>query len=161
MAIELNTRTKILAGVVVLAAAGAATWYFYGDEFFKEPPPAAKVAAKAPAKPAADAAKPTAEAPKPAAAKPVAAKPIPTNPDKLVAEIIEISGVKAQIQIFGREVGRNASEASQSGRQKMSDADVKAIYEISGRIFEPEKITAEVAAALKAAYDASRMTRFL
>lgn len=184
MAIELNNRTKILAGIVVLAAAGAGAWFFYFQDAAPPPRPAAPAAAKAAPKPAADAAKsapadaakpvaaakPAADAPhwadaaKPGAAAPApkpGAKPIPTNPDKLIAEVIETSGAKAQIQIFAREVGRIANQASQSGQQKTSDADAKAIYEIAGRIFEPEKITAEVAASLKTAYDADRMTRLL
>lgn len=169
MAFELNNRTKIIAGVAVLALAGAgAGWYFFLQDTAPAPratapaKPAAKPVAQA-AKGAADASKAAAPAAKPApvaAAKP-AAKPIPTNPDQLVAEIIETSGVKAQIQIFAREVGRNASQASQSEGQKMSDADAKAIYEIAGRNFEPEKMTAEVATSLKTAYDAVRMARLL
>lgn len=182
MAFEINNRTKIMAGVAVLILAGAgAGWFFFLQD--EAPPPRAAAPGKAAAKPAAEAAKGAPDAPKPAAAAPAAplsapaadaaksaaaapaakpaAKPIPTNPDQLIAEIIETSGAKAQIQIFAREVGRNAGEASQSGQQKTSDADAKAIYEIAGRIFEPEKMTAEVAANLKAAYDTDRMTRLL
>ena len=173
MAIELNTRTKILAGVVVLAAAGAAAWFFYLQVLLEEPPPPAKVAAAPAAKPAVDAAKGAADAPKaaeapkpaadakPAAAKPAAAKPIPTDPDKLIAEIIEVSGVKVAIQAFGREVSRSAIAASQSGQQKMGDAEMKEIVEIAGRNFEADKMTAELVANLKTAYNAERMTRFL
>ena len=167
MAFELNNRTKIMAGVAVLVLAGAgAGWFFFLQD--EAPPPRAAAPAKPAAKPAAEAVKgapvaaKSAEAAAPAAgaAKP-AAKPIPTNPDQLIAEVIETSGAKAQIQIFAREVARSANEASLSEKQKLSDADVKAIYEIAGRIFEPEKITAEVAAGLKAGYDADKMTRFL
>ena len=92
MAIELNNRTKIMAGVVLLVAAGAGAWFFFLDDFLNEPPPkpAATAAKGAPAdaqkqggaaKPAADAAKST--APKPGA------KPIPENPDRLIAEVLE------------------------------------------------------------------------
>src|SRR5258706_13740721 len=205
MAIELSSRTKILAGVVVLAAAGGgAAWFFLDDIMAMIDPPPAKVAsapAKAamsapkaadPAKAAADAAKgdapkataeaPKGDAPKSAdakaaeapkvadAAKPAAApvadaktpkKPIPSDPDKLIAEIIEISGVKSQIQNFGREVGRSANEANQSGTAKATAEEAKILYEITARIFEPQKMTAEIHATLKAAYDADRMTRFL
>ena len=167
MAFELNNRTKVIAGVAVLALAGAgAGWYFFLQDTAPAPratapaKPAAKPAAQA-AKGAADASKAAAPAAAPAAAAKPAAKPIPTNPDQLVAEIIDTSGVKAQIQAFAREVGRNASQASQSGGQKTSDADAKAIYEIAGRIFEPEKMTAEVATNLKTSYDAVRMARLL
>lgn len=168
MAFEFDRRAKILMGVVVLAAVGAGTWFFFLDEFLNPPPPA-KVAAKAPAKPAAaakaapDAAKPAAAAPKPAAeaAKPATAKPIPTGPDRLIAEIIEISGLKAHIQSFGREVGRSATAASQSGQAQVSAEEMKAVHEIAARLFEADKMTAEIASNLKTAYDADRMTRFL
>jgi hypothetical protein len=126
-------------------------------------------AAKAPV---ADAAK-AAEAPKGAeGAKPAAApvadakgaakpKPIPTDPDKLIAEVIEVSGLKAQIQNFGREIGRNANAANQSGQQKVSDADARALHEVTARLFEPQTMTAEIHASLKAVFDPDRMTRFL
>jgi len=188
MAIEITGRTKVLAGVVVLVGAlGGAAWFFFDDIMAMidpPPPPPAKVAkapAKAePGKAAADAAKPGDAAKAPAgdaakageAAKPAAApaadakgaakpKPIPTDPDKLIAEVIEVSGLKAQIQNFGLEIGRNASAANQSGQQKGSDADAKALYEVTARIFEPQAMTAEVHASLKAVFDADRMTRFL
>lgn len=186
MALEISGRTKILAGVVVLVAAGGgAGWFFYDDIMAMIDPPPAKVAsapAKAapkgdagkpaadPAKAVADAAK-AAEAPKgaePAKAAPVAdakgatkPRPIPSDPDKLIAEVIETSGLKAQIQNFGGEVGRSASAANQSGQQKVSDADARALYEITARIFEPQAMTAEIHATLKAGFDADRMTRFL
>jgi cytoskeletal protein RodZ len=137
MAIELNKRTKILAGVVVLAAAGAAAWFFYLQDLLDEPAPvkvvvttpatSAPKSATSTAKPAADAAKPEppkagaavpaleapkqAEAPKPAAAAPEAktdgkpaakpaVKPIPTEPEPLIAAVIEASGIKSQFQSF-------------------------------------------------------------
>jgi hypothetical protein len=169
MAFELNNRTKIIAGVVVLALAGAgAGWYFFLQD--TAPAPRATTPAKPATKPAAQAAKGPADAPKagapaakpaPAAVAKPAAKPIPTNPDQLVAQIIETSGAKAQIRNFAREVGRSAGQASQSDGQEMSEADAKAIYEIAGRTFEPEKMTAEVATSLKTAYDAVRMGRLL
>mgnify|MGYP001571701008 CR=1 FL=1 len=170
MAIEISNRTKIIAGVglLVAVAAAAGVWFFLFEE---EPPSAVKVAAKPPAKPAADAAKGAPDAPKPAAeaakaaaapAKPAAAKPIPTDPGKLIAEIIDVSGVKAQMQNFIRGVATSAVAASQSKQQQAaSDVDSKAIVEISGRIFEAEKMTAEVATSLKTAFNAERMTRFL
>lgn len=172
MALEFDRRAKILVGVVVLAAAGAGAWFFFLDEFLNPPPPA-KVAAKAPAKPAAAAkaapaaAKPAAAAPKPAAeaakpaAKPAAAKPIPTDPDRLVAEIIETSSLKAQIQSFGREVGRSATAASQSGQGQVSAEEMRTVHEIAARLFEADKMTAEIASSLKTAYDFDRMGRFL
>jgi hypothetical protein len=67
MAIELNNRTKILAGVVVLAAAGAGAWFFLLQD--DAPPPRTVVtsAAKAAPKAAEDAGK-VSEAPKSAEA---------------------------------------------------------------------------------------------
>lgn len=165
MAIELNNRTKILAGVVVLAAIGAAAWFFFLEDFLSEPPPkaAAKAAptatASAPAEAPkqADAAKPAADAPKQAdaakAAPPaIGAKPIPTNPDRLIAEIINTSGIKAHLQNYSR---------STAMRQKASGVDGRAISEISARTYDAGTMTAEMAANLKTSFDADRMTRFL
>lgn len=194
MAIELNNRTKLLAGVVVLAAAGAGAWFFFLDDFLNAPPPAAVVAKAAP-KPAADAAKsapaaapktadaakPAAEAPtqadtaKPAAdaAKPAAvakaaaapkpgAEPIPTNPDQLIAEVIETSGLKAYFQTFGREAMLKAGAGNEAQKQGMNPADFRAVVEIVDRVFAPAKMTAELAANLKGSnFDAERMARFL
>lgn len=185
MAIELSGRTKVIAGVaVVVVAVGGAGFFFFDDimQMIDPPPPPKKVAA-APAKAAADApkapaeaaktadaakaavasGKPAAEAPKAVAdAKAAAAKkPIPSNPDQLIAEVIETSAVKSQIQNFGREVGRSANEANQTGSRKLSADEAKALYEATARIFEPQKMTAEIQATLKAAYDADKMTRFL
>lgn len=180
MAFQFDKRAKILVGVVVVVGVAAGAWFFFLDDFLNAPPP--KTVVKAAAKPAAvaakgapEAAKPAAEAPKaaaeapkpaaqaaaPAAAKPEAAKPVPTNPDKLIAEIIEISGVKGAIQNFGREVARSASEASQADKQKMGNADVRAIFDVVARTFEPQQMAAEVTAKLKAGFDQERMTRFL
>jgi hypothetical protein len=170
MAIEISNRTKIIAGVglLVAVAAAAGAWFFLFEE---EPPaPAVKVAAKPPAKPAADTAKSAPDAPKPAAeaakaaaapAKPAAAKPIPTDPDKLIAEIIDISRVMAGLQNVGRDMAALAIAVSKLKEQAAGELDSKAIFEISGRIFEAEKMTAEVATSLKAAFNAERMTRFL
>ena len=182
MAIELNTRTKIMLGVVVLAAAGA--WFFYLQDLLDEPPPA-KVAATTPAKsapqaepakadaPKADApktdaakadagktepAKPTAEAPKAAEPAKAAAKPIPTNPDQLIAEVIEVSGIKTQFQAFGRDAVLSAT-ASAGGRA--DSEEFRAMTAMLERIFEPGKMTAELAANLKSSLDAERMARYL
>ena len=159
MAIELNNRTKILAGVVALVAVGAAAWFFFLEDFLAEPPPQAAAAKSAPADASkqAAAARPAADAPKQAdaakAAPPAAgAKPIPTNPDRLIAEIIDTSGMKAQLQNYSR---------STAMRQKASDADSSAIAEISARTYNAEAMSAEIAASLKASFDADRMTRFL
>ena len=169
MAIELNNRTKVLAGVVVLAGAGAAAWFLFLEDFLSEPPP--KPAASAPAKPAAPAPAAKADAPKAgaattesvkpapagaAAAKP-SAKPIPANPDQLIAEVIEASGIRAQYQAIAREVILNPG----SGGESPTAADVRAITESIDRVFEPGKMTAELAANLKKDLDLERMGRFL
>lgn len=176
----MDNRTKIIAGVVVVlvAAVGGAGFYFYDDimDMVSPPPPkaasaATKGAASAPkaaadaaktadaGKAAADAPKAAADAPKATAA--AAKKPIPTDPDKLIAEIIETSSLQAQIQNFGNEVGRSATDANQSGSRKLGADEQKALFDATARIFEPQKMTAEVHASLKAAFDADRMTRFL
>ena len=176
MAIELNKRTKIMAGAVVLALAGAGAWFFYFQD--ATPPPRA-AAPKPAAKPAADASK-QAEAPKPApadavqaaaspspapaAATPAAAKPIPKDPDQLIAEVVETSGLRAQFQTFGRETMLKATLNVQSQKQQAANPeDLKAVTEIAARVFEPGKMTAELVASIKAAgkFDAERMARFL
>jgi hypothetical protein len=176
----MDTRTKIIAAVAVLVVAGAggAGFFFYDDITAMIEPPPAKVASAPKAAPgapkaaadaakaagdaakAADASKPAADAAKPAAAA-APKKPIPTDPDKLIAELIEASGLKAEIQNFGQQVGLAANEANKSRKRKLSDAEVKAIYDAGTRIFEPQQITAEVTAYLKASFDADRMTRFV
>jgi len=199
MAIELNKRTKILAGVVVLAAAGAAAWFFYLQDLLNEPAPAkvtvatpatsaAKSAASA-AKPAADAAKPEApkagaavpaleapkqaEAPKPSAAaapeakadgKPAAkpaAKPIPTEPEPLIAAVIEASGIKSQFQSFSRETLLKAGSSEQAKRQAADPEQSKAVNAMLDRAFEPGKMNAELTASLKSNLNLERMARFL
>jgi len=161
MAIELNNRTKILAGVVVLLAAGAAAWVFFLQDFLSEPPPAPKAAVPAPAKQAADATPKAAEAAKAgtAAAKP-APKPAPGSPEKLVAEVIDASGIKTQFQAYSRDVLTRAV-LGEARRMNPDPADVKALSEMVDRAFEPGNLAAELAASLKTGLDAERMERFL
>src|SRR5258706_1842458 len=169
MAIELSNRTKILAGVVVLAVVGAGAWVFFLEDFLSEPPPkaaakaapAATASAPAEAPKQGDAAKPAADVPKPAAiaaAPAPGAKPIPTNPDKLIAEVIETSGVAGYFPVFAREALIRAGV----GDPATNPAAYAAAVEIVGKAFEPAKLSAEVAANLKASgFDAERMARFL
>lgn len=175
MAIELNNRTKILAGVVVLAAAGAGAWLFYFQEDAPPPRPAAPAAAKAAPKPAADAAKsapadaakPAADAPKQAdvakaaAAPKPGAKPIPTNPDQLIAEVIETSGMKTYFQSFAREAMLKSSTSGEAQQQVADPADFAAATAVVERVFVPGAVAAEVAAKLKGNIDLERMARFL
>lgn len=161
MAIELNTRTKIVAGVVALAAIGAGVWFFFLDDFLNQPPPkpvAAKSApADAPKQAVAEAPKQAAEAPKQAAgaAPKAAAKPIPGNPDRLIAEVLENSGIKTRFQPFALEVVLQAEggEAPTAGGP--------AVTEAFARIYEPGRINDELAANLKKNLDVERMGRFL
>ena len=183
MAIEINRRTKILGGVVVLAAAGAAAWFFYLQDLLDEPPPPVKVAAapakaapkaeapkadgkaeaaKAePGKPAATAAASPAKPAVTAAASPAkpAAKPIPTDPDKLVAEIIETSGIKTQFQSFSRETMLRAGQSEQAKRT--DPAEHKQVMDMIERAFEPGRMSSQLALNLKAGFNAERMARFL
>ncbi len=161
MAIELDNRTKILAGVVVLAAVGAGAWFFFLEDFLREPPPKPAAAKSAPAgaPKQADAAKPAADAPKQApddakqvtaaTAPPPGAKPIPTNLDKLIAEVIETSGVNAYYRTLGREVMLRAGGGNEARKQRTKPADYQATVEIVNRVFEPAAMTAEIAANLK------------
>ena len=170
MAIEMNTRTKILAGVVVLAAAGAGAWFFLFQD--AAPPPRPAVVAKPAATPPADAPRAAADAPKAAAdapkqadaAKPAAApapgaKPIPTNPDQLIAQVIDSSGLKTYYQAFAREVMLRAMLPAQ---QSPTPAEFTAVNEAVARAFEPGAMSAEIAAKIKdGGFDAERMARFL
>lgn len=166
MAIELNKRTKILAGVVALAAVGAAAWFFFLEEFLSEPPPkpvAVKKSAPAEAPKQAAAAKPAADAPKqagagatPAAASP-GAKPIPENPDRLTAEVMQNSGIRAQFLPYAREVVLQAD----LGSEPSGPAEIRAIAEVMERVYEPAKMNEELAANLKSNLDVERMGRFL
>jgi len=144
MAIELNNRTKILAGVVALAAVGAGAWFFFLDDFLNAPPP--KPAAKASvtasaAKPAAG--QPAAEAPKQAAAAPKpGAKPIPTDPDKLIAEVIETSGVKVYLESLGRQAALSSGTAGQAQKAGASAPEARELIDLAGRVFERGKLSA-------------------
>ncbi len=159
MAIELNNRTKIMAGVVVLAAVGAGAWFFFLDDFLNEPPPKPAAANSAPADASkqAEAAKPAADAPKQAAAAKAGAKPIPENPDRLTTEVIENSGIKMQFLPFAREFVLQAD----MGGEALSAAEIGAVVEMMGRVYEPGKMNEEIAANLKNDLDVERMGRFL
>ena len=162
MAIEIGNRTKILGGVVLVVALGALAWVFFLEEFLSEPPPKPAAVKAAPkqadgGKPAAEAPKPAAEAPKPSGAAKPAAKPIPANPDKLIAEVIETSGVKAQFQAYGREMVMKAD----MGGDGPGPAEIRAINEIFERVYEPGKMNDELTANLKTNLDVERMGRFL
>ena len=186
MAFELNNRSKVLAGVAALVVAGAgAGWFFFLQD--EAPPPRAAAPAKPAAKPAAEATKGAPDAAKPAARAPAAAapspapaadaskavavapasnpgaKPIPKDPDKLIAEVIETSGLKAHFQAFGRETMLKAGASGQAEERSASPEDVRAVSGIIERVFQPDKMTAELAANLKAAgnFDVERMARFL
>ena len=164
MAIEMDKRTKILAGVVAVAAVGAAAWVFFLEDFLSEPPPKPVAVKSAPAvaPKQADAAKPAAEAPRQASAIPAkapaspGAKPIPTNPDRLIAEVIDTSGVTGYFAPFAREA------AVRAGAGGPNPAAYAAVAPIVDGAFESAKLNAEIAANLKrTGFDAERMARFL
>jgi hypothetical protein len=174
MAIQINPRTAILGGVVVLAAAAAGAWFFLFEEdapppkVVTVPPPGATKAAAATSAAVKDAVKAAEGAPKPAAtpgapatAKPAAKPaPIPTDPDKLIAEIIETSGMRNQLRSFAAEVASGATSASQ-GQEEKSTVDPRAVAEISARHFQPDAMMSDLVQGMKAAYEAERMGRFL
>lgn len=147
MAIELNNRTKILAGVGMLAAVGIVAWYFFLEDFLAEPPAAKSAPAEAPKQ--ADAAK--AAAPKPAG------KPIPERPDRLIAEVLESSGIKSQFQPFALEVVLQAD----MGGEAPGAAAAGQIRDAFARVYEPGQINEELTANLKQNLDVERMGRFL
>lgn len=160
MAIELNKRTKIIAGVGAMIVAAAGAWFFFLQDFLSEPAPAPKVVVATPAKPAAEAAKasePSKAAP--ASAAPAGAKPIPSNPDQLIAEVIDTSGIKSQFQAISREILIRSIWGEQA---KSADAaELKAVSDMVDRAFEPAVLGAELATSLKGNLDAERTARFL
>jgi hypothetical protein len=163
MAVQINPRTAIIAGAGVLVAAGAAAWFFL---FQEELPPPPKPVAKAPvsaAKPAAKAdapAQPGAAAPKPAAATAKPA-PVPTDPDKLVAEIVELSGMRGYFQTFGREAMLAANVQGQGQQAGMGPAEVRQVLDMVERVFPADKMAEEFTNNVKAAFDTAKMGRFL
>lgn len=172
MAIQVSPRVALYAGAGVLVAAGAAAWFLFFQEEPPPPPPAA--AKKAPiAKPAAEAkgAQPAkaAEAQKPAdaaankagAAKLAAAKPIPTDPDKLVAEIIEAAGLNRRLLALATVVGVEALAAMQAGQEGAEVPDGRLVGDIARKHFEPGALAEDLATGAKSAFEAERMGRFL
>lgn len=163
MAMQINPRTAIIAGAGALVVAGAAAWFFlFQDEPPPPPKPAAKPAASA-AKPAAKAdapAQPAAAAPKPAAASAKPA-PIPTDPDKLVAEIVELSGMRGYFQTFGREAMLASNVQGQGQQVGMGPAEVRQMLEMVERVFPVDKMSEEFTNNVKAAFDTVKMGRFL
>lgn len=176
MAIEMNKRTLTFAGVgvAVLAAAGVGAWFFLFDSDAPPPraaapktAPAGKAPAGAPkagdAAKAADAGKvaagDTKQAAAPGAAPAPAATPAPGagrppvlgSPEQVTAAIIDASGVKTQYQAFARDTLLKAGADT---------TQTKAVTDMVAREFEPGKLSAELAAGLKASYDAERMARF-
>jgi hypothetical protein len=162
MAIELNNRTKILAGVVVLAAAGAGAWLLLFQD--DAPPPRAVVAPAAKSAPKAAEAPKAGEAPKQATAAPAAAKPAPKpapgSPEQLIAEVVEASGIKTHYQPYAREIMLRAI-LGDAKRESASPEDVKAVSDMVERAFDPAKSGAALAANLKTNLDAERTARFL
>lgn len=166
----MSNTIKILAGVVVLVVVGAGgAWFFLFEEDAPPPRPVVKAAPKAKAAPApaADAAKPaepakTAAAPaaQPAAGQPAAqapAKPIPSDPSKLIAEVVETSGLRAALLSAGEEFARQA--VTGEGPALTAD-EARAVAEAVKKSFDPAVTGAEVRAGLKSS-DPERMARFL
>lgn len=165
MAVQINPRTAIIAGAGALVVAGAAAWFFLFQDEPPPPKPAAKATAPA-AKPAAKAdapAAPGAEATKAAAAKPTAGKPapIPTDPDKLVAEIVELSGMRGYFQTFGREAMLASNVQGQGQQAGMGPAEVRQMLDMVERVFPADKMAEEFTNNVKAAFDTAKMGRFL
>jgi hypothetical protein len=172
MAIELSKRNKILIGVVGAVAVGAAAWVFFLDDFLNPPPPPKTVAAAAPSPKAAAPAeqaksaepgKAGADAPKVEAggapAKAGAAKPIPSNPDQLIADVIDSSGLKRRFQTMG---GEFANFAAGGGSTAALNSDgMREVQDAVRKNFDSEAMTKQVAASLKTNLDTEKMSRFL
>jgi len=159
MAMQINPRTAIIAGAGALVVAGAAAWFLL---FQDEPPPPPKPAAAA-AKPAAKAgapAQPAAAAPKPSAASAKPA-PIPTDPDKLVAEIVELSGMRGYFQTFGREAMLASNVQGQGQQVGMGPAEVRQMLDMVERVFPVDRMSEEFTNNVKSAFDTVKMGRFL
>ena len=157
MAIQINSRIAAYAAAATLAVAGAAIWFL----FFEDAPPAVQ---KPPATKAGGAgagavhttrtdAAVEAAAPKPA--------PIPTEPDKLVAEILEASGLRTQIPAFGAEVAASALAASQGSLDGGELPEWRLANDVALRHFDPAAMAEELANGVKSAFEAERMGRFL
>jgi hypothetical protein len=172
MAIELSKRNKILVGVVGAVAVGAAAWVFFLDDFLNPPPPPKAVAAAAPAPKAAapaeqakatEAGKAGADAPKAEAggepAKPGAAKPIPSNPDQLIADVIDSSGLKRRFQTLGGEFANFAAGGGSTAA--LNPEGMRQVQDAVRKNFDSEAMTKQVAASLKSNLDIEKMSRFL
>ena len=147
---------------MLLAGVGAAAWFFFLEDFLAEPPSKAPAAKSAPADAPkqADASKAAAGAPKSAATDAVpkpGAKPIPENPDRLLAEVLQNSGIASQFQPFALDVVLQAD----LGGETPGAAGARDITEAFSRIYEPGKMNEELAANLKQNLDIERMGRFL
>ncbi len=121
-----------VAGIAVLGVAGWLAW----DMFMGEPPPP-PIVIKA----------------KPPVAKPAAAK-VEISPDKLVDELITVSGLSKQIERIPDQVIQGARQSSAKPRDKAVIAEVE---KIMTEALKPERFQQRVRDALKKDFDRKRV----
>ena len=127
-----NTTKGLLAliGVAVLAAGGWFAWrYFYSDQ------PAPAQLANVESKPASITSA--------------------TNQDKLISEVLDVTGIKRQVEQLPEQVRGSFAEAP--SREKLSPEVARAIEKIATESFAEENINAHIMAQLKAKFDQKRM----
>ena len=131
MAITNTTKgLLVLIGVVVLGAGAWFAWqYFYVDQ-------------PAPAQLANDQSKP---------ASITSAK----NQDQLISEVLDLTGLKRQVEQLPDQVRSGFAEAP--SREKLSPELMRAIEKIATESFAEENINAHIVAQLKAKFDQKRM----
>lgn len=131
MAITNTTKgLLVLIGVVVLGAGAWFAWqYFYVDQ-------------PAPAQLANDQSKP-------------ASITSATNQDQLISEVLDVTGLKRQVEQLPEQVRGSVAEAP--NREKLSPELAQAIEKIATESFAEENINAHLVAQLKAKFDQKRM----
>jgi hypothetical protein len=122
-------KAGIAGGVIVLAVAGWLAW----DMFMAEPPP---------------------PPPPPVAAKPPAPKPPAVSPDKLVDDLVKVSGLDKQIELIPEKISQGMNMSSAKPRDPALVAEVG---KIMAEAFKPERIQNQVREVLKKDFERKRV----
>ncbi len=122
-------KAGIAGGVIVLAVAGWLAW----DMFMAEPPPPPP--------------------PPPVAAKPPAPKPA-VSPDKLVEDLVRVSGLGRQIDLIPEKISQGMNQSSAKPRDPALVAEVG---KIMAEAFKPERFHQRVREALKKDFNGKRV----
>lgn len=123
-------KAGIAGGVIVLAVAGWLAW----DMFMAEPPPPPP--------------------PPPVAAKPPAPKPPAVSPDKLIDDLVTVSGLGKQIEQIPEKLRMGVSQSSAKPRDPALVAEVE---KIMTEAFKPERFQQRVREVLKKDFDRKRV----